>query len=490
MNQQQRSGRLKNLTLCFMFLSFIPLIHIGCWSCGAASTRGIIIDHTCTNISRIPEQWINKAKAEFKISYGHTSHGSQLISGMRGMRGEIGSLYWFDKDGAQGGLSFHDYEPSGDLGNPDRTSWASKTRSLLDQPGNDRNLIMWSWCGQVSSATEEDIKTYLNLMSKLEEDYPEVTFVYMTGHLDGSGKKGKLNTRNEQIRDFCRANNKVLFDFADIESYDPDGNCFLDKNANDNCDYKDGSVTRNWAKEWCDAHPGECSECTCAHSQSLNCDLKGRAFWWMMARLAGWNPDSAATSDPSNPSNSGTGGTPQVSCNGDLNRDSEITPKDALIAFQCYLGLGPCSYCTDVNFDSMVTPADALCLFKTYLGAISCLAGSGVAEAANSDPFPDPIPTPWNIDLYGNVNANEGSWVLAYSTDGILCGKAIVKENGNYGVLHIYLDDPGTKEKDGMQLGEPIIFEVDGVKAIPFGPDEAMCQGNTDDLMQINLKVE
>ena len=24
------------------------------------------------------------------------------------------------------------------------------------------------------------------------------------------------------------------------------------------------------------------------HSQSLNCDRKGREFWWTMARLAGW----------------------------------------------------------------------------------------------------------------------------------------------------------------------------------------------------------
>ena len=31
-----------------------------------------------------------------------------------------------------------------------------------------------------------------------------------------------------------------------------------------------------------------------AHSHRLNCVLKGRAFWWMMARIAGWNPDSSA----------------------------------------------------------------------------------------------------------------------------------------------------------------------------------------------------
>ena len=43
------------------------------------------------------------------------------------------------------------------------------------------------------------------------------------------------------------ANNKVLFDFADIERYNPDGVDFLGLGADDNCDYNGG----NWANEWC-----------------------------------------------------------------------------------------------------------------------------------------------------------------------------------------------------------------------------------------------
>ena len=84
-----------------------------------------------------------------------------------------------------------------------------------------------------------------------------------------------------------------LFDFADLESYDPDGNYYLDRGCNDNCDYVGG----NWAVEWCAAHPGHdlCVSCDCAHSQSLNCNVKARAFWWMMARLAGWD---GPNSDP------------------------------------------------------------------------------------------------------------------------------------------------------------------------------------------------
>ncbi|MEW5802804.1 MAG: dockerin type I domain-containing protein [bacterium] len=61
---------------------------------------------------------------------------------------------------------------------------------------------------------------------------------------------------------------------------------------------------------------------------------------------------------------------------GDLNIDDQITPQDALIAFQCYLV--PECYelnkdAADVNQDGQVTPADALCLFRKYLGQTSCL---------------------------------------------------------------------------------------------------------------------
>jgi hypothetical protein len=209
------------------------------------------------------------------------------------LRGDTGSLYWFDPDGTNGGLSFHDRNPSGDLGNPDRTTWATRTRELLDASSNNRNMIMWSWCGQVSGASEEDINTYLGLMNDLEQNYPDVTFVYMTGHLDGTSEAGNLNVRNNQIRNYCIANSKILFDFADIESYDPSGNYFLNRGANDGCSYDGG----NWADEWCSAHSGECASCSCAHSRCLNCQLKGKAFWWMMARIAGWVPNGDVSID-------------------------------------------------------------------------------------------------------------------------------------------------------------------------------------------------
>jgi hypothetical protein len=112
-------------------------------------------------------------------------------------------------------------------------------------------------------------------------------FIYQTGHTDGNPSYSRLKKHNKMIREYCKKNGKVLYDFADIESWDPEKNYYED---NYNC---------SWCEEWCRNHPDECQnlpqECSggvptgCPHTHGYNCYIKAKAYWFMLARLVGWD---------------------------------------------------------------------------------------------------------------------------------------------------------------------------------------------------------
>ena len=277
-----------------IFIIFLLFLLSG-WQTQALS-QGIIIDHECTDITLVPESAINQAKSNLHIAYGHTSHGSQLTTGMNGLVGFANGgglglslpddIFEWNNGGSGGALDLHDYAMSGDCGY--YPAWYDNTVAYLNNPDNsDVNVIIWSWCGQAADRTEQQmIDTYLDPMTALESLYPNVTFVYMTGHANATGEAGNLHVRNQQIRNYCISNNKVLYDFYDIECYDPDNSYFGDKYVNDDCSYTGG----NWAIEWQNTHVEgvDWYTCTAAHTQPLNGNRKAYAAWWLWAILGGW----------------------------------------------------------------------------------------------------------------------------------------------------------------------------------------------------------
>jgi hypothetical protein len=272
-------------------------------SCGdlAVGTRargGKIVDHLSAKVDGITDARTAAARSKLRIVYWHTSHGSQLTTGLTGMDAFYGDTGRFVYNGLNGPFFDDRYsEESVDLGNPGRTAFIQRTRDYLSSnPGI--NVVMWSWCGQADTSAA-NIDIYLNGMSALEADYPEVAFVYMTGHANGTGLSGNLHQRDQQIRDYCAANGKWLYDFYDIECYDPDGTYFGNKRVSDACNYdydNDGTTEgdesgpsgddRNWAQDWQVAHPGEWWSCSSAHSQPLNANQKAKAAWQLWCAIA------------------------------------------------------------------------------------------------------------------------------------------------------------------------------------------------------------
>jgi cell division protein FtsL len=281
-----------NLYLVIAFFYLAPL---------TVSAASLVIDHNHTKLNAYSQSQYQLAKDTLHIAYGHTSHGSQVTTGMSSMvefinDGGLGmsmpqDFFRYNNGGNGGALDLHDKFAQGDLGNPNRTTWAARTRNYLDDPANvDANVVMWSWCGQADT-TEENINLYLNTMSDLEADYPDVTFVYMTGHVNGGAPDSNLLLRNQQIRDYVIANEKVLYDFADIESWDPDGNYYGDKLLNDALWYDsdgDGTRDKNWAQDWRASHTEglDWFAASSAHSDPLNANLKAYAAWALYAEVA------------------------------------------------------------------------------------------------------------------------------------------------------------------------------------------------------------
>jgi hypothetical protein len=288
-----------------------------------SNAQAIIIGHNqahLEDLKNVPPEWIDSAKAKLKLAYFHTSHGSQINSGLTPLDAFMGGegTYLRSEEGGPGVLYFDDhYGP--DLSNREGT-FDDETRTFLDDPANqDVNVIMWSWC-QIQNHDGDKNPGYCSNMDSLIAEYGPggskitsgiravpVQFVYMTGHVNGQGEEGRTTEINTYIRNHCVTNNRILYDFADIESYDPDDNYFLDDSVSDECYYVVDGVQGNWAIEWAagkvmmdgeddvahnEPNGGQWYNCSPAHTHAVNGNMKAYAFWYLVARLAGWEGDT------------------------------------------------------------------------------------------------------------------------------------------------------------------------------------------------------
>lgn len=257
-----------------------------CASSAASAQQGLTVRHENTELSDIPGDMIDSVQAMVKIHYAHTSHGEQLIYGLTEIRNgdpfydfayQLNSL-----PADTGKLCIFDGQASGIYITPD-LYWETgagmdMTRAVLDA-NPQITLSMWAWCTQLDTYTEGQVTAYLDSINALEDEYPNVTFVYMTGNAQATGAEGYNRfLRNQQIRAYCAGNGKVLYDFADLDAwwYDP------------------ASGEWEWSSyqfEGADVpveHPQFHGD-EASHTTLESCAQKGRALWYMTAMLAGWS---------------------------------------------------------------------------------------------------------------------------------------------------------------------------------------------------------
>jgi hypothetical protein len=234
---------------------------------------------------------IDQVQAMIEWHYGHTSHGQQLLSGLDTIQWSDPSYY------AVYGKSYLP-DVAGALcvfrGNEDITYvqpehyWATEdgmnaTRAVL-RNNPQINVSAFAFCNQISSAPQDYVQDYLDSMSVLEAEFPEVTFVYFTGHAQSYGWAENRLTNNNMIRQHVINTNGVLYDFADIDIwwFNPDTQ-----------EWEMGIYVDYWGNEWPVQHPHYDPDEE-MHTSWENCHNKGKATWWLMSRLVGWSADTTA----------------------------------------------------------------------------------------------------------------------------------------------------------------------------------------------------
>lgn len=252
------------LAVCVLFIS------------GVLFSQGIIIDHTNTDITQIPDTWISKVKSLLKIHYAHTSHGEQISVGLERLS-EADSKYAFYPDNCTMPQTtqylslmegHYTYSACRTYVTPEYYWEGSEalnyTRAALNS--NDINVSLWAWCTQLDYYSQAQTQAYLDAMSQLESEYPGVTFIYLTGN--AQSEEQNRYDGNNQIRNYCRDNNKILFDFADLD-----------------CWYNGEQHTQGGIPMEHPQYNGD----QAGHTTYESCDNKGKAFWWLLARVAGWD---------------------------------------------------------------------------------------------------------------------------------------------------------------------------------------------------------
>ena len=252
---------------------------------GGTGTPGVhqVFDHRHTALEQIPSSCLGVlTNGGFVFHYGHRSHGAQIIAGAESIEA-TNPAFGFDAEycsvpSTTGVFRVWDGMIDNNTVQPedywDSEAGLTDLRTVLgNNPG--MRYSMWAWSYEIAEQTEESVQKYLDTMSMLEEEFPDVTFIYMTGTAEEEYNGPNRAMRNQQIRDYCAENGKILYDFEDLDAW---------YNGERHTVMLEGVEVPKEHPQYDDPDPNGYDF---THTTQESCENKARAFWWMMASLNG-----------------------------------------------------------------------------------------------------------------------------------------------------------------------------------------------------------
>lgn len=211
-----------------MKVTTLPLFLVCCLlGFNGFASGAIVIGFTNTlGVANFSQSVMNQV-GTLRWFFAHASVGGNILSGIESLHATNPTFYPIDRSFAtdtppattQSGI-ICDY----DRGNP---WWQEKVDGFTNSVNNGWHfpkvdIAMNKFCWIDPTA---DVNYYINSMVTLETNHPSTWFIYATIPLtpDEDSENYQRSLFNDFLRAWCRTNNRILYDIADMEAHDPNG---------------------------------------------------------------------------------------------------------------------------------------------------------------------------------------------------------------------------------------------------------------------------
>ncbi len=313
----------------------------------------VIINHNNVDASVIPTIYLGMAQQK-SVVFDHHSIGGNIMTGMTALQSQSPNRYpvvsqfgpsstWFTTHHGTG-INIGEFQ-DGDNYYPE-TKIAGFDSTMRSGIGNVANYAGMKFCFlDIYDDAANGLSTwnsYRTMMLNLMATYPNTKFYWVTDALEQALSSAYINHEksifNNAVRQYVQANGGVLFDLADIESHDPNGNLITDSHGYEAL-YSGYAQTQDH------------------HLNGTGQVRVAQGMWWMFARMSGWDGGSSPSPTPSSIPTP----TPTIDIRrADIDHSGTVTVQDFNLLRQqfgtaCTPGM---TSCADIDCSGIVNTAD------------------------------------------------------------------------------------------------------------------------------------